>query len=91
MKMSKNFEKFFFCEYEWGQKMSYSEFRKELSKLSDKELNALWREAIEYENSLPDRYKAWYNSESCVDFDYGRKKELIVELIEEIDDEWSCR
>ena len=91
MKMSNNFRKFFYCEFEWGQKMSYSDFRRELRKLSDKELNELWREARKYEDNLPALYREWYDSESCFDFDYNGKKELIIELLEEIDDEWSCR
>ena len=91
MEMSNNFRKFFYCEFEWGQKMSYSDFRRELRKLSNKELNELWREARKYEDNLPALYREWYNSENLFDFDYNGKKELIVELIEEIDDEWSCR
>lgn len=91
MKMSKNFKKFFFCEYEWGQKMSYSDFRRELFKLSNKELSELWREAHEYEYKLPALYREWYESDNVFDFDFNGKKELIVELIEELDDEWSRR
>ena len=91
MKMSNNFRKFFYCEFEWGQKMSYSDFRRELRKLSDKELSELWREARKYEDNLPALYREWYDSENLFDFDYNGKKELIVELIEEIDDEWSYR
>ena len=91
MKMSNNFKKFFYCEFEWGQKMTYVEFRRELRKLSDKELNELWREARKYENNLPALYREWYESENVFDFDYSGKKELIIELLEEIDDEWSCR
>ena len=71
--------------------MTYSDFRRELRKLSDKELSELWREAREYEDNLPALYREWYESENPFDFDYNGKKELIIELIEEIDDEWSCR
>lgn len=92
MKMSNTFKKFFYCENEFGQKMTYSDFRKELRKLSDEELSVLWKEACEYEANLPSLYKAWYDdSESCCDFNYNGKKELIIELIEELDNEWSCR